>query len=70
MLAAAVFDVVSDSTIAAPVKSIVSATVVCDGSHAVMPFPSASASPVENASSPIASPPPKSSTTPQSIFSA
>src|SRR5688572_10276152 len=56
MLAAAVFEVASDSTIATPVNSIVNATVDCDCSQAVMPLPIASARPVENASSPIASP--------------
>ena len=58
MLADAVFDVVSDNAIAAAVKSAVNARLPCDGSQAVMPRPSASASPVENASAPIASPPP------------
>ena len=70
MFAAAVFEVASDSTTAVAVKSIVSATVPCDGSHAVMPRPIASARPVENANPPIASPPPYRSTMPQSIRSA
>ena len=39
MLADAVFDVASDSRIAAPVKITVSASDDCDGSHAVMPLP-------------------------------
>ena len=36
MLAEAVLEVASDSTIATPVNSIVSATVVCDGNQAVI----------------------------------
>src|SRR4029453_4395416 len=62
MLADAVLDVASDNSTAAPVKITVSAIVVCDGSHAVMPRPIASARPVENANDPIASPPPYKST--------
>src|SRR3954466_13824774 len=48
MLADAVFEVASDSRIAAPVNSAVSVKLLCEGSHAVMPRPSASARPVEN----------------------
>ena len=58
MFADAVFDAVSDTTIAAPVNSTVSAKVDCDGSQLVMPSPIACARPVENVSSPSASPPP------------
>src|SRR3954454_21220166 len=58
MLAEAVFDVVSDSTIATPVNSTVSANVVGAGVHDVRPSPSAFARPVVNARSPSASPPP------------
>src|SRR5687768_13095840 len=46
MLAAAVFDVASESTMAVPVKIIVNVAVECDGSHDVIAFPNASANPV------------------------
>jgi hypothetical protein len=52
MFADAVFEVASESTIATPVKSTVRATLVCDGSHAVIPGqgvgePGRNASPIE-----------------------
>src|SRR5688572_894399 len=54
MLADAVFDAASDTTIAAPVNNSVNANDDCDGSQLVTPSPSACASPVENAISPSA----------------
>ena len=45
MLADAVFDAASDITIATAVKSIVSDSVDCAGSHDVIPRPIASARP-------------------------
>ena len=70
MLAEAVFDVVSESRMATPVKTVVSSIGPAPGSHDVSPSPIAVARPVEKARSPIASPPPYSSTMPQSIRAA
>src|SRR4051794_15467841 len=58
MLAEAVFEVVSERMIATPVKSTVRAKVVGAGVHDVSPSPRALASPVVNARSPRARPPP------------
>src|SRR5574341_1331272 len=58
MLADAVFDAASDTTIAAPVNSSVRASGDCDGSQLVTPSPIACARPVLNVISPSASPPP------------
>ena len=58
MFAEAVFDAASEMTIAARVKIAVNDSVECAGSQLVMASPNTVARPVENASSPTASPPP------------
>src|SRR5687767_12752116 len=58
MLAEAVFEAASETTIAAAVKSAVRANDDCDGSQLVTASPIACARPVAKDSSPSASPPP------------
>lgn len=70
MLAGAVFEAASDTAIAAPVNRMVRASVECAGRTVVIPSPIACANPVENVSSPSASPPSYSSAIPRSIFTA
>src|SRR5215217_2298740 len=70
MFAEAVLDAASDMTIATAVNRTVNAAGDFAGNQPVMPWPIASASPVENASSPIARPPPNSRMIPQSIRTA
>src|SRR5829696_2431707 len=67
MLAAAVFEAVSDITTAIAVNTIVNPTDPASGKRAAIPWPSAADNPVVSDNRPIARPPPNNSTMPQSM---